>query len=40
MSPALAALLLGKVAQASERGIGLTLTEESQMGDDVARLLP
>lgn len=38
--PALAALLLGKTAQASERGIALTLTEDSQVGDDATRLLP
>ncbi|AZG43968.1 sensor histidine kinase [Gordonia insulae] len=37
--PALAALLLGKSAQAAERGISLTLTEESQLGDDATQLL-
>ncbi|MYR05986.1 GHKL domain-containing protein [Gordonia sp. SID5947] len=37
--PALAALLLGKSAQAAERGISLTLTEDSQVGDDATQLL-
>lgn len=37
--PALAALLLGKVAQASERGIAFALTEDSQLHDDATQLL-
>lgn len=37
--PALAALLLGKTAQAAERGIALTLTEDSQLGDDATQTL-
>ncbi|MGC4963958.1 sensor histidine kinase [Gordonia sp. DT101] len=37
--PALAALLLGKSAEAAERGISLTLTEDSQFGDDATELL-
>ncbi|MGV9712294.1 sensor histidine kinase [Gordonia sp. NPDC003424] len=37
--PALAALLLGKTAQASERGVALTLTEDTQLGDDATQLL-
>lgn len=37
--PALAAMLLGKTAQAAERGIELTLTEEADLGDDGAGLL-
>ncbi|MFW0784595.1 ATP-binding protein [Gordonia sp. CPCC 206044] len=37
--PALAALLLGKTAQASERGISFTITEESRLeGDETAQL--
>lgn len=39
--PALSALLLGKSAQAAERGIALTLTEDSELsGDDSDHLLP
>jgi sensor histidine kinase regulating citrate/malate metabolism len=34
--PALVALLLGKTAQADERGIALTVTEDTQLGSDVA----
>uniref|UniRef100_UPI003D8DDAF2 sensor histidine kinase n=1 Tax=Gordonia sp. B7-2 TaxID=3420932 RepID=UPI003D8DDAF2 len=37
--PTLAALLLGKIAQASERGITLTLTEDSHLTDRTAGLL-
>ncbi|MFW0796416.1 ATP-binding protein [Gordonia sp. CPCC 205515] len=37
--PALAALLLGKTAQAAERGIALTLTEESELNDDATQVL-
>lgn len=37
--PALVALLLGKSAQASERGIELTVTEESQLGDEATQVL-
>ncbi|WP_442903686.1 sensor histidine kinase [Gordonia sp. Z-3] len=37
--PALAALLLGKTAQASERAISLALTEDSQLHDDATQLL-
>lgn len=39
--PTVAALLLGKTAQAAERGIALTLTEDSMLGDDaIAPLSP
>ena len=34
--PALAAMLLGKTAQAAERGIELTVTEDTELGDNVA----
>jgi len=34
--PALVALLLGKTAQADERGIALTVTEDTQLPSDVA----
>lgn len=34
--PALVALLLGKTAQADERGITLTVTEDTQLSDDAA----
>lgn len=37
--PALVALLLGKVAQASERGVELRLTEDSQLSDSATQLL-
>ncbi|MFT4396224.1 ATP-binding protein [Gordonia lacunae] len=37
--PALVALLLGKTAQAAERGIPLSLTEESQVSDAATRIL-
>ncbi|UPW11130.1 sensor histidine kinase [Gordonia terrae] len=37
--PALVALLLGKTAQAAERGIPLSLTEESQVSDAATRVL-
>ncbi|WP_238419046.1 ATP-binding protein [Gordonia sp. 'Campus'] len=37
--PALVALMLGKTAQASERGIQLTLTEESQVSDAATQIL-
>lgn len=37
--PTLGALLLGKSAEAAERGIAFTLTEESAMGDDAAGVL-
>ena len=37
--PALVAMLLGKTSQAAERGIELTVTDESELGDDVAGLL-
>lgn len=37
--PALVALLLGKVAQAGERGIDLRLTEDSQLSDAATQLL-
>lgn len=37
--PALVALLLGKTAQAAERGIALSLTEESQVSDAATGLL-
>ena len=37
--PALVAMLLGKTSQAAERGIELTLTDESRLGDDDAGLL-
>ncbi|MFW0790163.1 ATP-binding protein [Gordonia sp. CPCC 205333] len=37
--PALVALLLGKVAQAGERGIALTLTEDSQLSDAATQVL-
>ncbi|NMN99642.1 sensor histidine kinase [Gordonia sp. TBRC 11910] len=37
--PALVALLLGKVAQAGERGIELRLTEDSQLSDTATQLL-
>ncbi|MEE3850750.1 ATP-binding protein [Gordonia sp. LSe1-13] len=38
--PALAALLLGKTAQAAERGVALTLTEDSLLVDAATQLLP
>ncbi|WP_439032593.1 sensor histidine kinase [Gordonia terrae] len=37
--PALVALLLGKTAQAAERGIPLTLTEDSQVSDTSTQIL-
>ncbi len=37
--PALVALLLGKSAQAAERGIAFSLTEDSQMSDDTTQIL-
>ena len=37
--PALVALLLGKAAQADERGIELTVTEETRLPADAAELL-
>lgn len=37
--PALVALLLGKSAQAAERGIAFSLTEDSQMNDDATQIL-
>ncbi|MCB1297238.1 ATP-binding protein [Gordonia sp. (in: high G+C Gram-positive bacteria)] len=37
--PALVALLLGKSAQAAERGIALTLTEDSQLDDSATAVL-
>ncbi|WP_168705959.1 sensor histidine kinase [Gordonia paraffinivorans] len=37
--PALVALLLGKSAQAAERGIAFSLTEESQVSDEATQIL-
>lgn len=37
--PALAALLLGKSAQAAERGVSMSLTEESQVSDSAIEVL-
>ncbi|MDH3025471.1 sensor histidine kinase [Gordonia alkanivorans] len=37
--PALVALLLGKSAQAAERGIAFSLTEDSQLSDDATQIL-
>ncbi|MEO9327679.1 sensor histidine kinase [Gordonia aurantiaca] len=37
--PALVALLLGKSAQASERGIAFSLTEDSKVGDQAIQIL-
>lgn len=39
VEPTLAALLLGKTAQAAERGITLTLTEDSMTDDDAIQVL-